>query len=54
MLPNSSTQLLDMYLRHAAMFNAPAVTCAWDRCVPKFGPGRPPFCLRAAVLSAAG
>lgn len=32
-LPNSSAQLLDMYLRHAALLNGPAVTCTWERCV---------------------
>jgi hypothetical protein len=31
MLPNSSSQLLEMYLQHAAVFNAPAVTCPWER-----------------------
>jgi hypothetical protein len=33
MLPNSSSQLLEMYLQDSAVFNAPAITCVWERCV---------------------
>lgn len=45
-LPNSSAQLLGMYLRHAALLNGPAVTCTWERFVT---PGGNPSHARAAV-----